>query len=121
MAATLGSDGARAVCEVVGETSELTRARGGVANEVLLMKHDCIRIGAIGMCLFVLTSGAIAAGPTTVAYHDSSAAILNKPDAWFGTDAGIKAVDAIVAAELPDGGWEKGYDTGAHAGKEWAN
>src|SRR4051794_5174467 len=84
------------------------------------MKTISISIGGIAMSFLVLANAAFGAGPTTVAYHDSGAALVNKPDAWFATDEGIKAVDAIAAAELPAGGWAKGYDTPSHTpGKAW--
>jgi PelA/Pel-15E family pectate lyase len=63
--------------------------------------------------------GALAQG---VAVKDRAGALLEKPDAWFSSDEGIRAIDQIIAKQLPSGGWEKGYDIAPTAGPgpdEW--
>jgi PelA/Pel-15E family pectate lyase len=63
--------------------------------------------------------GALAQG---VAVKDQAGALLEKPDAWFSSVEGMRAIDQIIAKQLSNGGWEKGYDIAPTAGPapdEW--
>src|SRR5262245_33051460 len=64
----------------------------------------------------------IAALAQGLAVKDRAGPLLEKPDAWFSSEEGIRAIDQIIAKQLPSGGWEKGYDIAPTAGPapdEW--
>lgn len=63
---------------------------------------------------------------TVLPIRDNAAELLDRPDEWFASEQGKSRIDSIIAAQLPSGGWAKGYDPAQYAGAaapgdEWLN
>ncbi|WP_428940683.1 pectate lyase [Fontivita pretiosa] len=73
-------------------------------------KQQLVRRSVVVLTLIVLgTSLTMGQTQPVVAVHSSAAEIQKKPDEWFTTEQGIRAIDFIISKQLANGGWEKGY------------
>ena len=110
------------------------KPRPVVAEAAVIRDHwsrlyDCSRTTVfvlfIAICAIVQHSPAQAA-PKVLPIKNNALALLDQPDSWFSSEEGLKKIDSIIAAQLPSGGWQKGYDpvqyeNAAPPSGEWLN